>query len=202
MTKLPYVTFMKHAQKVTKNASAGRPILKGVIHREDYIAVTDSHRLYYAADMYEGEEKNVNPVTGAEIVEGTYPDVMRLLPENGSAKATAKIRVDITARALKIIEQAGKVGKKTDFITIESNGEELKFSTYVNAHVYAEYISELPAEGETFVMLASAKYLAEAFALMKDAGFTEVMFNFYGDKRPFTFTGGNLTILILPVPIN
>lgn len=199
MTKIPYVTFMKHAQKVTKAVSKSRPVLGGVIHRDGNLAVTDSHRLYFATDAYEGEEKNVNPKTGAEIVDGNYPDVSRLIPYASDAKFTAKIDVDKAAQAVKLIESAGKVDKASDFITIERDLADLVFATHTDSVVDCRYIAGDNLDGEAFRMTASAKYVAEAFALMKDAGLTEVSFNYFGENRPFTFTGGNLTALILPV---
>ena len=196
---IPYVTFMKHAQKVTKPASKGRPVLRGVIHRDDYIAVTDSHRLYYAEDMYESDEINVNPITGATITEGNYPDIIRLIPDEHDAVFTAKINVSTAQKAVKLIETAGKVEKATDLITIERDLADLVFATHERSVVECRYIAGDSLEGESFKMTASAKYVSEAFALMKDAGLTEVTFNFYGENRPFTFIGGNLTVLILPV---
>src|SRR5690625_7242215 len=90
--KVSYITFMKHAKKVAKGpAIKSRPVLGGVIHREGYIAVTDSHRLYYATDLSEGKEKNFNPVPGEEIDKGAYPEVERLIHEHGSDARSIKI---------------------------------------------------------------------------------------------------------------
>lgn len=201
MTKIPYVGFMKHAQKITKSkAIKTRPVLQGVIHREGYIAVTDSHRLYFATDMYEGEEKNVNPSTGETIIEGNYPDLTRLIPDVSDAKFSAKLDVVNTQKSVKLIEQAGKVDKASDLITIEHNAADTIFRTHDHSEVGVSYkASSGLLDVDKFVMNASAKYVSEAFALMKDAGLTEVSFNFYGENRPFTFIGGNLTVLILPV---
>lgn len=190
---------MKHAQKVTKAISKTRPVLGGVIHRDNYIAVTDSHRLYFASDAYEGAEKNVDPKTGAELTDGNYPDISRLIPGLNDAKFTAKINVDTASKAVKLIESAGKVDKASDLIVIERDLADLIFATHERSLVECRYIAGDNLEGDPFVMTASAKYVAEALALMKDAGFTEVTFNFFGENRPFTFTGGNLTALILPI---
>jgi len=190
---------MKHAQKVTKGIGKTRPVLGGVIHRDGYIAVTDSHRLYIASDAYEGEEKNVNPITGAEITEGNYPDLTRLIPEPSDAKFSANINVVTTQKAVKLIEQAGKVDKATDLIVIERRLADLVFATHSDSLLNCRYIAGGSQCDKEFIMTASAKYVAEAFALTKDAGLTEVAFNYFGENRPFTFTGGNLTVLILPV---
>lgn len=203
MTKIPYVTFMKHAQKVTKASSNARPILKGVIHRDNYIAVTDSHRLYHASDAYEGEEKNVNPVTGEELTDGNYPDIARLILEPTSAHFTIKLDVDKASKAAKLIESAGKIDKASDFVIIERDKADLVFATHDNSIVDCRYIAaQRLSNDEPIKITASAKYLSEAFSLIKDAGFVEVSFNYFGNFRPFTFTGGNLTVLILPIRTN
>lgn len=203
MTKIPYVTFMKHAQKITKATSSARPVLKGVIHRDNYIAVTDSHRLYFASDAYEGEEKNVNPVTGEELTDGNYPEVFRLIPDPDSAHLTVKLDVDKASKAIKLIESAGKIDKASDFVVIERDTTVLVLSTHTDSIVDCRYTAaQQLSNDEPIKITASAKYVSEAFALLKDAGFTEVSFNYFGNFRPFTFTGGNLTVLILPIRTN
>lgn len=198
MTQIPYVTFMKHAQKVTKASSNSRPVLKGVIHRDGNLAVTDSHRLYFVSDAYEGEEKNVNPITGALLTDGNYPDVSRLIP-GIDAMFSANIDVNKAAKAVKLIESAGKVDKASDLIVIERIDTDLIFATHVESFVDCRYIAGSKAEGEAFKITASAKYIAEGFALLNDVGLSEVTFSYFGKNRPFTFTGGNLTVLIMPV---
>lgn len=201
MTKVPYVTFMKHAQKVVKSPTCkSRPILGGVLHREGYIAVTDSHRLYFALlDEQVDVEKVICPKTGAEIKEGNYPDVVRLIPEPDSAKFTAKLDVALTAQAVKLIEQAGKVGKASDLVEIKRDMADVVFSTDDEALVSCEYVGGSNMDGESFELYASARYVKEAFELIKEAGFEEATFRYYGSTRPFTFIAGNLTALILPI---
>lgn len=198
MTKIPYVTFMKHAQRVVKNIGKTRPVLGGVMHRDGNLIVTDTHRLYIAEGAYDGADKLENPKTG-ELIDGNYPDVSRLIPGLNDAKFSAKINVDPAQKAVKLIEQAGKIDKATDLITIEGGGTHTIFETHEQSLVAVEYGADAGNTDEVFKLTASAKYISEAFALLKDAGLTEVTFNFHGNMRPFTFTGGNLTVLILPV---
>ncbi|MHC8516800.1 hypothetical protein [Sporosarcina sp. ITBMC105] len=199
MSKIPYVKFMKHAQKVVKSPTCkSRPILGGVLHRDNYVAVTDTHRLYFASDMYEGDEKVECPRTGAQI-DGNYPDVLRLIPDSDAAMYTASLDVVTTEKAVKLIENAGKIDKSTDMIVFEINDEGLAMFTGEGAAVACKYEASNTYSREPRTMYASAKYVAEALALCKDAGLTQVQFNFYGEARPFTFTGGNLTALILPI---
>lgn len=201
MTKVPYVTFMKHAQKVVKSPSCkSRPILGGVLHRESYIAVTDSHRLYFAlTDDNVDTEKVICPKTGTEI-DGNYPDIVRLIPEPDTAALTVTLDVTTAAQAVKLIEQAGKVGKASDLIVIKRNMGDVTFSTHDDSLVTCTYtVSDADRGEDAFVMYASARYVKEAFELIKEAGFEEATFRYYGSNRPFTFTAGNLTALILPV---
>lgn len=170
------------------------------MHRDGSLVVTDSHRLYTATDAYEGEEKNIDPKTGAEV-EGNYPDTSRLIPDPLSASMSVKIDVNTAAKAVKLIEQAGNVDKASDLIVISTNQKtgESTFATHERSLVQARYVA---AEGDDpceVNITANAKYVAEALALLKDAGYTEAKFNYFGNLRPFTFTAGNVTTLILPV---
>src|SRR5690625_2527527 len=112
--QVSYLTFMKHAQKVTKSASNSRPVLKTVYHSDKHVAVTDSHRLYVATGLYEGEEKTLDAQTGQEVSHGKYPDVERLLTESSSAKYSHVVDVTKAYEAVRAIEIAGRVNKATD----------------------------------------------------------------------------------------
>lgn len=195
---ISYVNFMKHAQAVSKASSAGRPVLKGVMHRDGDLIVTDSHRLYHAKDLYEGAEKNINPKTG-DLIEGNYPDVNRLLPDPHEAKLSVLINIEEAYKALKVIEAACKIDKRSNHVEIEVVQNVLAFSTDKNAAVFCSYDAEAGIAAEEFKMTANVKFVTEALALMKDTGVAAASFNFYGVMRPFTFTSNNLTALILPV---
>ena len=194
-----YVTFMKHAQKITNSRTAKtRPILGGVLHKNGFVAATDSHRLYIAHDIYEGDEKVIDPKTGA-IISGQFPEVTRLVSDVSDAKCSVTIDVNIASRGAKMIEQAGKLNKKSDFISISNPNKELLFSVDKESDIDCSFFADSEPHGEKIDILASAKYVSEAFAVFKDAGFDKCTFNYYGDIRPFTLTAGNFTALILPV---
>src|SRR5690625_232569 len=85
MMNKEYKTFMTHAKRITRNSAklySDREVLQGVFHRENgSLVVTDSHRLYLIKDVYEGEEKLINPNNNMKI-NGNYPEINRLLPQN------------------------------------------------------------------------------------------------------------------------
>jgi hypothetical protein len=198
--KVPYVSFMKHAQKITKNVDKSRPVLHGVNHKEGTIIVTDSHRLYMATDAYEGATKLINPTTGAEI-DGNYPDTSRLVPQPYDAKVSALLHAVDPLKVIKLIETAGKIGKASDLIVFDLTDGVLSLQTDDKTHVDVKFTMGTDIKGDNFKMTANVKYVAEAFTFLKEAGLNEVQFNFYSNTRPFTFTAGNLTVLILPVRI-
>lgn len=101
---ISYVNFLKHAAKLTGSQSTkSRPVLQGVNHLNSNLIATDSHRLYYAENLYDGSDKNINPKTG-ELIEGNYPDVTRLLLDPHDATFTVPLDINETLKALKVIE--------------------------------------------------------------------------------------------------
>ena len=110
--KIPYITFMKHAELVTRKASDARPILKGVYHAEDGSAVvTDSHRLYLARNVQERKDNSViNPKTG-ETIDGTYPNIERVLPTDDPIAVIHLENLPVVYEAIKALQQAGMVPK-------------------------------------------------------------------------------------------
>jgi len=200
MTKVPYVTFMKHAQKVTKTASKSRPILGVVIHREDYVAVTDSHRLYLATDVYNGEdEKQVDPISGLEVDNGNYPDVTRLIQEPEDAKYSYSIDVLHAFEAVKAIEIAGKVNKATSDMNIVTGDEYLKFKTDDKAAFNVSYDVELsPSIVNLETSILDIKYVKEALHVLKDAKIERFSLEYFGKHRPIQVRAGNFVAKILP----
>src|SRR5699024_3549006 len=90
-----YVTFMKHAKKVAKGKAAKtRTVLSTVYHSDKHVAVTDSHRLYLATGLYDGEEKTLDAQTGQEVEHGNCPDVARWIADSDNADYTFDVSVD------------------------------------------------------------------------------------------------------------
>jgi|SRR5690625_3313519 len=200
--KVSYITFMKHAKKVAKGpAIKSRPVLGGVIHREGYIAVTDSHRLYYATDLHEGKEKNINPVTGEEIDEGAYPEVERIIPESRTEVQSIKISdVSKLYDYVRAIEVVSRINKTTDIMAMEF--DDGYFSIRTDDEItdgIVKYVegSKEPKDEETIYV--NIKYVKEALMLFRDAKISGIVINQYGINNPITIAGGNLTTLIMPV---
>lgn len=194
---VPYVTFMKHAQKVTKSASKSRPILSAVVHREDYVAVTDSHRLYKATGLYDGDEKQVDPVTGLDVDYGNYPEVERLISEESDAKYTHEIDVHSTYEAIRAIEIANRIDK-TEFIQVNINGDFIAFKTVDGTafDVLHTTGNDEKSGEEAFV---SVKYMKEAIHVLKDAKIEKATLHYFGKLRPMQIHAGNFTAIVLPI---
>lgn len=202
---IPYVTFLKHAQKVKKTASAGRPILKGVYHAPDgSLAVTDSHRLYFAKNAHSNTESSVvEPKTGA-VIEGNYPDVTKLLPDSRDAKYFVRLDVKQAVDAFAVLIKSAQVPDRKAIPTVNAtvgDGRTLIFDVE-NIAMKSQYTAPLVVDGQGDKMTFNAQYFADALALFKDAGAAEVTMRYYGSTRPFTLTAGaddELLALILPI---
>lgn len=202
---IPYVTFLKHAQKVIKTAPASHAILKGVYHAPDgSLAVTDSHRLYFAKKAHSNAKPlTIEPKTGA-VIDGNYPDISRLLPDPRDAKYTARLNVAEAVGAFKALLAANKLDKTAKYPTTIARifgGAEVEFYAK-NAVVTCQYW--VPAfEGEQDDdMTFNTQYFADALAMFKDVGIPEITMRCYGAMRPFTLTAGRdeeLLALILPI---
>ena len=200
---IPYVTFLKHAQKVSKTASASRPILKGVYHAPDgSLAVTDSHRLYFAKNAHSNAEpQTIEPKTGA-VIDGVYPEVSRLIPESSSAKYTVRLDVKQAIDAFKALLAVNKLDTNAThpMTTVGITGD-CTVAFVAENHVLSARYEPAAADGEGEEFTFNTQYFADALALFKDAGATEVTMRYYGSLRPFTLTAGGddeLLALLLP----
>jgi len=199
LTKVPYVTFMKHAQKVTKTASKSRPILGAVIHREDYVAVTDSHRLYKAKDIYEGTEKQIDPTTGLEVDNGNYPDVERLIQDYSDATHVFNIDVTHAYEAVRAIEIASRVNKATTDMNLVVGFDHIELKTDVRAGLDVSYKAETSTSiVDLDTVILDIKYVKEAIHVLKDAKIEKFSLEYYGRTRPIQIRTDNFIALILP----
>lgn len=201
---IPYVTFMKHAEKVSKSAPVGRPILKGVYHKSDgSLTITDSHRLYFAKNAHSNEvESVVNPKTGKAIEEGTYPETSRLLPLKSDAKFTARLSVKEASDAFAALQKVGDInGKGNAIIDVKPNDDrELIFSVN-NSVMSAEYKAGNIIDGNLDKLTFNASYMNDALSMFKAVGVSDIEFRYYGAMRPFTISteGDDLLALLLPI---
>lgn len=197
---IPYVTFMKHAQKVTKGKAAKtRPILSVVNHRQDCVEVTDSHRAYVVAGVYEGAEKQVDPTTGLDVDHGNYPNIERLIDDKDDARYTHVINVNEAYEAVRAIELADRLSKD-GYMRIAISGDSLAFEALEKAVFSVKYqprVSTTTQEEEAVYL--DIKYLKEAIHVLKDAKAESFTLGFHGPLRPIQIFAGNFTAIITPI---
>lgn len=201
---VPYITFMKHAKKVAKGREVKtRTILSTVYHSDKYVAVTDSHRLYVATNLYEGEEKTLDAQTGQEVERGKYPEVTRLIADSANADYTFKVPVDELYDVLRAIEIAGRLNKSSDLMQIQINDDLIHFKTDGKTAFEVEYSVGCNDSGrDLYTMTISIKYLKEAIHVLKDAKVEVVDIEYFGAVRPLQLRAGNFTAIVLPVRTN
>lgn len=201
---VPYVTFMKHAKKVAKGKDAKtRPVLSTVYHSDNHVAVTDSHRLYLATGLYDGEEKTLDAQTGQEVEHGNYPDVERLIADSNNADCKFDVSVDKLYDALRAIEIAGKLNKASDLMQIQANDDLIIFKTDGKTAFDVQYSEGNNASNqELYTMTLSIKYLKEAVHVLKDAKVENISIEYFGAVRPLQLRTDNFTALVLPVRTN
>lgn len=207
---IPYLTFLKHAEKVIKDAPEHLHMLQGVYHSGGFAYVTDSFRVYRAKSQYTaGEEETIEIATGLRL-DGTYPNVKAVVPTSDSI-ATTKLNVKHALGALKALQQAGTVStapggdktRKKDVILKLGIGEGGPTISTVRGAVTATYeIQSLVAGSEQIKVAFNANYMIQALEMFKDTSVPKVRWNIYGEKEPFTLSidgTDDLTALIMPV---
>ncbi len=195
-----YTVFMKHAEKITKKVSASRPVLKGVHHTDGGdLVVTDAHRLYLAKNAQSQQDGSiVCPTTGQQI-EGSYPDVHRLIPVDGE-KLTVEMDVVATIKAAKAMKSCGQLNEKTPLFQLDIDNDNTAYLTVKTDAIEANFRVGNAHVNEQHDLYFSSQYFIEAMDLFKDAGYTKVTLTTYGGMRPFTIKPGDeLLALILPV---
>ena len=200
-----YTTFMKHAEKVTKAASSGRPILKGVCHSADgSVVVTDSHRLYILENGYKTDVQTViDPKTGTTI-DGNYPDTSLLLPYEDDALVTLEIDVANALAAVKAMYAGHKaLNNHKRHITLEiSQGiDECAYLKVggIDSPFNAQYLISAGKVDKLESTFVQPQYLIDALSLFKDSGEPTATLRLYGPVRPITIKNSDVTALMLPV---
>lgn len=199
---VPYVTFMKHAKKVVKSHTAKtRPVLGTVIHRDDYVAVTDSYRLYVATGLYEGEEKQIDADTGMEVNHGTYPEIKRLIQDASDAAYSLEIDVNLAYEAVRAIELASRPNK-TQEMAINVQDGYIEFMTTYDAPIdviYSEGVYN--EEFDRGVAHVNIKYVKEALHVLKDAKIENASLHYFGNTSPLQLRAGNFTAIVMPLRV-
>lgn len=191
---ITYEIFMRHAEKITKNAETVKPtktMLQGVFHHPDgSLLVTDLHRLYKADRLHNRMDGALLSAKG-KTVNGTFPEVNRLIPTN-DPHWSMEINVGEFLEATDLLHHTGQTVEKNVVIDFKEN----KLS-FTSIEVKASYSLSVSFQEP---MSFKALYWLEAMKLFKAAKEERVKLNCYGRMRPITIVGeGGLTALILPV---
>lgn len=191
-----YVKFMKHAAKVTKGVSKMRPILGGVCHYEDgAIAVTDSHRLYFAPNSYKTSTQVVKSPTTGEVIVGNYPEIRKLIPTEGE-KFEVDMNVTETLNALKAMALVKE--EKLVRMTVESHDFMIKVQSPDLQVAFNAGGIQSKENQDDANMLVNKKYLIEIFEMLKDIGVITATLKSFGNLRPITIGNDTVTALVLP----
>lgn len=210
---------MKHAKKMCNIARLEtRPILKGALHKADgTIVATDSHRYIMAEQAHSLKEEKVISTVDGEILDGSYPDLARLIPEGYEHKVTLDVKKAIEAhkviQSVTALQDGGRAKKAaTAYLTIESvKNTSVKSVNISGKSTVSEFDwfvgspidTSLQANSVPFKLAYNAEYMIQALQLFKDLGVDEVEIDMLTNTRPFLVHsyGAKVAVGILPVRI-
>lgn len=206
---IPYLTFIKHAEKVTKNAPGTLPITKGVHHKDGYVEVTDGFRFYRAKSNYSISAEGVIDLATGRQLEGKYPNMGSFVP---TAEPPVVVVLDVahTLDATKALQQVGTVApapgerktKKEDVILSLETIESLALlSTPINK-ARAEYTLPVESSKSNLTTAFNSNYIIQALELFKDVGIDTITWEIYEELRPCKmYFDDNLMVVLLPVKL-
>jgi len=216
MDVIPYQKFIKHAEKVTKEASStsGGRLFKGINHLEDgKVEVTDTYRLYKAKTTH--NLSGIYDVEGKEI-DGKFPDFSSIFSEPKDAKAVVALKATPALEAVKTIQQAGAFNyegkkrkskdKKSTILQIQTDGfifKSVELENFVDVKCQSEFILTVEEKQEDFKdnIFLNSQFLIDALTFFKDLGIELIPMYLYGYNKPiyFPFDGLGLWVIILPI---
>ena len=184
-----------HFTNITKGIKDSRPILQSIFYNstDNSMSATDSHRLL---------QVKVGPVpvtyiqdpNTLEFLEGTYPDVTRLIPKEGQ-----EVYFDaghIEAGMIAILK-----AMKDEVIEIHVTNFTLSIHKEHQGALISFKLTNQAPQNE--IIAANAKYVWQALSFVKDAykDFTKevITFKYTSTVRPFTFRTTCYDYLITPV---
>ncbi|MCU4797697.1 hypothetical protein OB971_21880 [Bacillus cereus] len=205
---------MKHAKKMCNIARLeSRPILKGALHKADgTIVATDSHRYIMAEQAHSLKEEKVISTIDGEILDGSYPDLTRLIPEGYEHKITLDVKKAIEAhkmiQGVTALQDGGRAKKAAiSFLSIKKR-ERIKISGKTTESSFEWQIglpvtTSLRGKDEEFKLAYKAEYMLQALQLFKDLGVDEVEVDILTNTRPFLVHSyrAKVAVGILPVRI-
>lgn len=195
-----YLTFLKHAEKVTKAKHLkARPMLQGVHHTSEYVVCTDSYRLHRVALPQEHlVGKTINPKTGEELIHGNYPNTFGLVPDVNDALATVQLDVNAVIRFLKAVKAAKMTTPDSVYFILKNERVHLVADEGGFKFEYdtGQQVNEF---GTTYF---DYQYLLDALEWLKEYDTTCTLY-WYAYNRPFVvmpnYAPHEALALILPI---
>ena len=184
-----------HFTNITKGIKDSRPILQGIFYNatDNSMSATDSHRLLQVKVGTVPATYIQDPTT-LEFLEGTYPNVSRLVPQ---------INENITIRPNTIEKTLLPMLKvlKEETIVLSIKDKQVTIEQENGSKIGDFYLDGYP---EDQIIACNAKYLQQAIAFVIDCnkfGLTRepVIFNYSTPVRPFLFATSCYTYLITPI---
>lgn len=184
-----------HFTNITKGIKDSRPILQGISYNaaDNSMTVTDSHRLLQVKIGPVPATYTQDPTT-LEFLEGTYPDVSRLVPQINEYQTIRPNTIEKTLLPmLKVL--------KEETILLSIKDKQVSILQENNSKIGDFYLDGYP---EDQIIACNAKYLLQALAFVIDCdklGLTRepVIFNYTTPVRPFLFATSCYTYLITPI---
>jgi hypothetical protein len=184
-----------HFTNITKGSNPGRPILQGISYNaaDNSMSATDSHRLLQVKVGHVPATYIQDPTT-LEFLEGTYPNVTRLVPQiNENITITPNTIEKTLLPMLKVL--------KEETILLSIKDKQVSILQENNSKIGDFYLDGYP---EDQIIACNAKYLLQALAFVIDCdkfGLTRepVIFNYSTPVRPFLFATSCYTYLITPI---
>ena len=184
-----------HFTNITKGIKDSRPILQGIFYNaaDNSMSATDSHRLLQVKVGTVPETYIQDPTT-LEFLEGTYPNVSRLIPQiNEHITITPNTIEKTLLPMLKVL--------KEETIILSIKDKQVVIQQEDGSKIGDFYLDGYP---EDQIIACNAKYLLQAIAFVIDCdkfGLTRepVIFNYSTPVRPFLFATSCYTYLITPI---
>ena len=141
----------------------------------------------------------------SRLLDGSYPDTSRLIPEQFPVKV--RFNKDELLAAIDRVSLLSTKDKENQYNVVKFNIREdhvveISSSSTEIGNAVEEIIPTDPVEGPALKIAFSAKYITDA---LKSFTSPEVLLCFTGEVRPFICKGDldyNLTALILPVRVD
>ena len=184
-----------HFTNITKGIKDSRPILQGIFYNaaDNSMSATDSHRLLQVKVGTVPATYIQDPTT-LEFLEGTYPNVSRLVPQ---------INEHITIRPNTIEKTLLPMLKvlKDEMIVLSIKDKQVIIQQENGSKIGDFFLDGYP---EDQIIACNAKYLLQALAFVIDCdkfGLTRepVIFNYSTPVRPFLFATSCYTYLLTPI---